>query len=162
MGTPAFPVTPTPTLAGFTAWIVAVGGVPTQYVPDAQWIFYAYNTAVGLVNPAFQAVPGPDYLQMVYNLGMDRLVNWAPDTGTPPPVYKEGLSYFNWLRKDFNVNQMVAGVVSAASDEGTNSTLTVPKQFENLTLAQLQNLKTPWGQAYVGAAMAFGTNWGLS
>ena len=78
----AVPFTPTISQAGFTAWVSGVMGVPAAWMPtDPLSIFYAYNTAVSTVNPAFAAVPGPIYLQMCYNLGGHLLATWAPDAG---------------------------------------------------------------------------------
>ena len=40
--------------------------------------------------------------------------------------------------------------------------MTVPKAFDELTIGNLQNLKTPWGRVYLGIAQSYGTLWGLS
>lgn len=163
-----FPVTPTPTLEGFTAWVYGFGGVPQQFIDSSNsiWLTYAYNTAVSIVHPWVRCVPGPIYLQMVYNLGMDRLVNWCPDV-VPPVAYKtdkdgQPIGYFAFLRQQFKVNAFVAGVIQSAGDEGTQESLLVPDQFKNITLGQLQNLSTPWGRYYIGETQSVGTNWGLS
>lgn len=164
--------TPQPTLAGFQAWVTNVAGVPSAAIDTTNAIYetYAYNTAVAIVNPAFQSMPGPIYLEMVYNLAMDRLVNWCPDV-TPPtpyvpgpgqPANPDGLGFFAYLRVQFKVNAFIAGVIQAAGDEGTNETLLVPDQFKNITVSQLQNLKTSWGKVYLGYAQDYGTNWGLT
>ena len=165
MSAGALPVTPKPTFDGFVAWVYAVMGVPMQYLPsDSEWLFYAYNTAIATVNQAFICVPGPIYLQMVYNLAGHLLVTWQPDVPDMPYVVKDGVSYgyFQWIRKENNILGATTGTVTASSDEGSSVTLVVPKQAENLTLAQLQLMTTPWGRYYLGLAQSVGTNWGIS
>jgi hypothetical protein len=56
----------------------------------------------------------------------------------------------------------VAGVIGSSADETTSESLVVPEAMKNLTLQNLQNLKTPYGRQYLYFAQAFGTNWGLS
>ena len=143
-------LTPLPTQVGFLAWVYAVMGVPTAWLPDDSLsVTYAYNTATAIVNPDFMTVPGPIYLQMVYNLAGHLLATWAPDVTT-------------YLRKQNNMLGFVTGIVSASGDEGSNVSLVVPKQAENLTLSQLQLTTTIWGRTYLGYAQDYGTNWGLS
>lgn len=166
MGYP--PSTPQPTQAGFLAWIRGVMGVPVQWLPDdAPAIGYAYDTAEAIVNPVFACVPGPLYLQAVYNLGGHLLATWAPDV-PPPPYFKvdedgNGYGYFQWLRKSNNMLGFTTGIVQASSDEGTSVSMVVPKNLENLTLSQLGLLSTIWGRTYLGIAQDWGpTNWGIS
>lgn len=160
------PSTPQPTEAGFLNWVRTVMGVPIQWLPDDSLsITYAYDTAIAIVNPAFRSVPGPIYLQMVYNLAGHLLVTWAPDVAAPPyfiEVDGVGYGFFQYLRKQNNMLGFTTGIVSASSDEGTSVSLVVPKQAENLTLSQLQLTTTPWGRTYLGYAQDYGTNWGLS
>ena len=161
-------LTPLPTQVGFLAWVYAVMGVPTAWLPDDSLsVTYAYNTATAIVNPDFMTVPGPIYLQMVYNLAGHLLATWAPDVTTSPPypyITVDGVpyGYFQYLRKQNNMLGFVTGIVSASGDEGSNVSLVVPKQAENLTLSQLQLTTTIWGRTYLGYAQDYGTNWGLS
>ena len=76
---------PTPTLAGFTAWVGTVMGVPAAWLPDPTTIQWSYDLAVSLVLPNIQCVPGPLYLVMVYNLAAHTLVGLAQDVTTSPP-----------------------------------------------------------------------------
>ena len=66
------------------------------------------------------------------------------------------------MRAQYNVLSFVAGVVNSTSDEGTSMGLTVPKAFEEYTIANLQNLKTPYGRAYLSISQSYGTLWGLT
>jgi hypothetical protein len=163
------PVTPCPTLAGFTQWVYGFMGVPAAWLPtDSQYIFWAYNTAVATVNPLFRTVPGPIYLQMTYNLAGHLLASWAPDPVPWPnnQPYKTidgvGLGFFQWLRQVNNISGFVTGIVQSSGDEGTNVSLVVPKQAENLTIQQLGLTTTVWGRAYLGYAQDLGTNWGVT
>lgn len=158
------PTTPLPTQAGFLLWVRGVMGVPSQYLPDnSPSIGYAYDMAYATANMSFIDVPGPMYMYMVYNLAGHLLATWAPDDDL---VFKtvDGINYgyFAYLRKQNNMLGFTTGIVSSSGDEGTNVSLVVPKQAENLTLDQLQLTTTPWGRTYLGYAQRYGTNWGLS
>lgn len=158
--------TPMPTQAGFLTWVRDIMGVPVQWLPDDSLaIGYAYQASLATVNLAFRCVPGPIYMLMVYNLGGHFLAAWAPDVPTPPcfvTVDNICYGYFQWLRKSSGMTGFVTGLVNASSDEGSSVSLTVPKQFENLTIGQLQLTTTVWGRTYLGWAQDYGTNWGLS
>ena len=170
------PFTPTPTQADWLAnFVYGVMGVPTAWLPSGTpTIFYAYNTAVSTVNTAFACVPGPIYLQMIYNLAGHQLATWAPDptwapgpvTGAPPLPFinQDGKSYgfWQWLRKENNVTGFITGTVQSSSDEGTSVGLVVPKQAENLTIGQMQLTTTIWGRTYLGLAQSYGSPWGMS
>lgn len=169
--TPTPPVTPDTLLwAGWLLFIANVMRVPTVALPpDSPIIIYTFNFAVSTVNKQLLLACSPPgswspYQLAVYNLAADLLINWAQD---PPgePIYNVGpppLQYFAWLRAQYGVNQFVAGVINASSDEGTSQSLTVPTAFEGLTIGQLSNLKTPYGRAYLALAQDVGTMWGLS
>ena len=60
------------------------------------------------------------------------------------------------------INSFVAGVIESSADESTSQSMKVPDQFEGLTIADLQNLKTPWGRTYLGIAQSIRTDWGIS
>jgi hypothetical protein len=160
-----------PTQAGFLDFVRSQG-VGTDVLPDnSPWIPASYNLAVNLVNVLLNQIPNADptqaslYTLAVYNLGMDRLVNIAQDPmpivpvpGTNPPV-----GYWTNTRKEFKINSFTSGIINATSDEGTSVSLTVPDWAKNLTMLDLQVVKTPWGQAYMAIAQQWGpTDWGLS
>lgn len=164
-----FPHTPKPTLSGYlNQWLYGTLGIPTAWLPgDNVWIDWSYNTAIATVNPMLCRVPGPFYLQAVYNLGAHVLLTNCPDvTTTPPYPYQTDATgsygYFGWYRKQNDVNGTTLGTVTSSGDNGTSVGLTVPRQAENLTLAQLQTQTTPYGRAYLGITQSVGTNWGLS
>ena len=149
-----------PTLAGFLWFVQNIMGIGSEYLPtDSPSIQFAYDAALNIVNPVFNGVPSQAtspsvYAQMVYNLAGDTLVNIAPDQAEQ--------TYFATLRTKFNCLGFVGGVIQSSSDEGTSESMVVPDQVKMFTIANLQNLKTPWGRAYLGYAQSVGTLWGLS
>jgi hypothetical protein len=164
-----------PTLAGFLAFVRNLG-IPTAALPDDSfWLTIAFNVAVAVANQAQAAVPvGMDgttvYTLMVYNLATDNLVNFAQDVpGAPNFLDPNGflpddppLPFFAGMRKQWGINNFAAGVVASTSDVSTSTSLEIPEQFKQFTIANLRNLKTPWGRQYLEFAQDYGTLWGLS
>lgn len=162
------------TQAGFVQFIRSVMQIGTTDLPDASLaITWAYNVALGTVNTslALSAVPNtfdPStgrqvtfYDLAVYNLAADNLVNYAIDApGTAEDA--NGNTFFEALRFKWGVGSFSGGVVNSVSDVSTSTSLTVPDALAQLTLADLQNLKTPYGRQYLAIAQRYGTIWGLS
>ena len=153
---------PMPSLAGFWTFIRDVMKITVAQLPnDSTYPGWAYNISLMIVNRGLMAVPSPDpaypnlYALAVYNLAADRLVNFAQD--------QTGYTVFQDLRKSCNLDGFVSGVIQSTSDESTSSSFVVPKQLEELTIFDLQTIKTPWGRTYMGfAQMAGPTIWGLT
>lgn len=152
-----------PTLAGFQAFIADVMGINPIYLPtNSPAIGWAYTVALMVVNPDLALVGSPAgapvqtsmYAIAVYNLAGDNLINFAPD--------QDGREYFATLRKTMGISAFAAGVVTSASDSGTSDSLAVSEALHNLTIGQLQNLKTPWGRQYLAIAQSYGTIWGVA
>ena len=154
-----------PTLGGFVEFVTGTMGVPSGVINPANppnYVTWAYDFALNFVNQALQCVPNAGsgwslYAVAVYNLAGDTLINFGMDNSanTPP-------TYWATLRAQYGTNNFVAGVVQSSGDEGTNSSYAIPKGFENYTIANLQNLKTPYGRQYLGIAQSWGTVWGLT
>lgn len=154
------------TLAGYLEFIRGSMQIPTSALPDnSPAVLMTLAIAEEIVNPALRAVKSPFFSTLgytgpnvyelaVYNLGGDNLINFAPD--------QPGQTFFKDARAQFGINSFVAGVISATADEATSESLTVPDALKGLTLANLQNLKTPWGRQYLAFAMQYGTLWGIS
>ena len=170
-----YPVTITPTFAGFQNWIYNIVGFPATAIPaDAEILTWAYNTAVSSVNTQIGQIPGPLYAQAIYNFGTDWLVDWAPDVPgqyypsppAPPPstaaAPTANTGYFAWLRANYNIFGFLPGIVSSSFDQGTGQSLTPLEQYKNYTLGNLQQTKTPWGRAYLAIAASVGTLWGIT
>jgi hypothetical protein len=152
-----------PTIAGFTDFIYGVMGIDPLVLPsNSPVIAMAFSVATAIVNPALAVVastvnvaPQIDlYSLAVYNLAADNLINYAQD--------QPGRTYFSDLRASLKINNFAAGVVASASDSGTSDSLATPDSLKNLTLSNLQNLKTPWGRQYLAFAQSFGSLWGVS
>ena len=127
-----------PTLAGFTTFIANNMGISTTVLsPSSEWVGWAFSYALDIVSPTLGCVSSLIYALAVYNLAGDFLVNYAPDS--------PGQCYFGDLRKQYKLAGFVPGVVQSTSDNGTSTSLLVPDALKELTLADLQELKTPWG-----------------
>lgn len=95
------------------------------------------------------------YVLALYNLGADRLINFAMD---PPDQ-----NFFKQLRANFKINTFSPGVVAQTSDQGTAVDLLNPESMESFTLQDLQYLKTPYGRQYMAFAHMYGPNiWGVA
>ena len=157
-------VSSAPTLAGFGWFITNIMGINAIYLPvDAPVIGWSLAVALDIVNPALRGigncVPGLPatniYTVAVYNLAGSTLVNLAPD--------EEGRTYFAKLREKLGIDEFTPGVVSSTGDSSTSESLLNPDFMKGLTLANLAQLKDPWGRAYLQIAQRAGpTIWGLS
>jgi hypothetical protein len=140
--------------AGFVQFIRAAG-IDSASLPDAStYIDAALALSIEIVYEPMASASPLMYDQAVYNLGMSTLVETAPDQTNKTTFFD--------LRKSFNINGFVPGVVQSSGDEGTYSSMLVPDFFKNLTFADLQYIKTPWGRAYMAIAQRVGSLWGVS
>lgn len=147
-----------PTLDGFYQWCLSIMGVPSADLPaGSPYLAGAFSTALATVNPAIRCVSALLFMEAVYNLAGDFLLNYCPDQADQ--------TFFADARgkEGFNLTAFVPGVVSAAADVSTSDGLVVPDFFKNLTMGDLQNLKTPYGRRYLAIAQDYGpTVWGIS
>ena len=145
----------TPTQAEFITFLRDIVDISTTYLPDdSVYITFAYEWAVQFTNEWLVFASGEIYTQAVYNLGADTIINYAQD--------QTGETYFADLRAKWGIYNFVAGVATSAGDAGTTVSHAVPTSLTELSLSDLQNLKTPWGRAYLAISQKFGTAWGLS
>jgi hypothetical protein len=144
-----------PTLAGFLTFIRNAAGIPTSALPDDDiQITYAFNVAIELTLLELQQVSTTIYMLAVYNLGVSNLINWAND--------QAGQTYFADLRKSLDITAFVGGVVSSTADVSTSETLLSPDFLKGLTMANLQQLKDPYGRQWMAFMQEYGTIWGIS
>lgn len=157
---------PVPSQEGFQAWVYAAMGIPDTVLPPGSiWFFYAYQTSLATVNLQICAVPGPLYLQAIYNLAGYYLLNWAQDPVPPVPYpfdNPDNIPYMAFLRQKWNVLGFTPGIVQEASDQGTAAALTLPDQYKNFTIANVAMTKDPWGRRYLEIASSVGTLWGIT
>lgn len=146
----------TPNIADYTTFIRNQVGISSTYLPDnSQWIASTFNMAIDTVNTTLALASGLAYTLAVYNLGSDRLINYAIDL--------QGQSYFSQVRQQFGIANFSPGMVSASSDEGTGESLLNPEFMRTMTMGDLQMTKTPWGRQYMAFAQEYGgTIWGLT
>lgn len=142
-------------LVSFKWFIRNIMMIDTTALPDDSiYIPYALSIAVELTNPAIAQASGLMYTQAINNLGGDNLINWAPD--------EDDSTFFTDARKSLNIGGFVGGVISASNDETTGETRVTPEFLKGLTMANLQNIKTPYGRQYLAIAQAYGPVWGLT
>lgn len=103
-------------------------------------------------------VPGPTYTLAVYNCAGHLLLLETPDIA--------GSTFFAAARGKgdggYGLLLQVPGVISSSSDQGSSNSFAVPDGLAQLTLDDLQFMRTPWGRAYISFNMCFGTIFGLS
>lgn len=153
---------PTPTLAGFQAFITNNMQIPTSVLPsDSVYITYAYNVAIEIVSLQLQMVSPLSYMLAVYNLAANNLVTYAEDL-PDAPVYQNDLPFFAYQRQRFGISSFVGGVISSSSDNGTSQSIDVVDSLKSLTLLDLNALNTPWGRTYLMFAGQIGSLWGAT
>ena len=143
-----------PSLSGFIAFLRNIVGINTTVLPDnAPVIEFSYNMAINICTDLLVTIPQIPgeflYITAVYNLSTDTLLTYAQD--------QSGQTFFTQVQQKYQLHALVPGVISFACDEGTQSTMVVPDSFKHMTLANLQNLKTPYGRTYLGIAQDFGS-----
>ena len=132
-----------------------VAGVlpPTADTSGSPWPGYALAQAANLVIRVPYCGSGLDYTIATYNCAGHILLTIAPDVTD---------SRFFWtLRteqppKGYALGAFSAGMVTAASDQGTANTLTAPDWVAGLQIGDLEAMKTPYGRAYLSYNQAFG------
>lgn len=143
-----------PSLSGFIAFLRNIVGINTTVLPDnAPVIEFSYNMAINICTDLLVTIPQIPgeflYITAVYNLSTDTLLTYAQD--------QSGQTFFTQVQQKYQLHALVPGVISFAGDEGTQSTMVVPDAFKHMTIANLQNLKTPYGRTYLGIAQDFGS-----
>jgi hypothetical protein len=154
------------TLLGYQDFITKQMQIPVYALPlNSPVILMTLAISEEIVNPALKFVSSPPmsslgytgpaiYDLAVYNLAADFLINFAPD--------QPGQTYFSDARFTFGCNKFVAGVISESHDETTGESILNQEFMKNLTLSDLQRLKTPWGRQYLMFAQSYGPLWGVS
>lgn len=143
------------TIEGLLYFLRTYAGIDATVLPDTSAVMYeAFAAATEVVNPIIQTVSQRQYEWAVYNWSTDALINWAPD--------QPGKTFFADARAKYGIDIFVGGIASAASDEGTSGSLSVPESLMKLSVGDLQSLKTPFGRAYMEQAQKVNSCWGMS
>lgn len=144
-----------PTLAGYTDFLRNVAKInPTVLPGNTPVIEMSYCIALEIVNLSLALMGCRIYALAVYNLATSNLLSYAPD--------QSGSTYFEDIRKKWNLNDFITGVVESTSDNGSSESMVVQDAAKTFTLSNLQNLKDPYGRAYLAFAQDYGTLWGLT
>jgi hypothetical protein len=166
----------TPNLAGFQWFLQNVAAIDTVNLPPtAPVVSFAFNVALGIVNPRLRTVWIPNQQNSpytrsqfdlaVYNLATDNVINWAvdpPGAKTSPLPDGSSAPFFEKLRYRWGIGNAHFGVVASVSDVSTSTSIEVIEAAKTFTLGNLQNLKTPYGRQYLAIAQSYGTLWGLT
>lgn len=137
--------------SGFLAFIRSDMKISEADLPDdSSSIDIAYGAAVEWVNSALICALPNLYAVAVYNLAASFLVNYGSE------------DVFSSLRESLGLNNLQVGVIESASDNATSASRLVPDFFKDLSLADLQMLRDPWGRRYLMIAQQFGSLWGLT
>jgi hypothetical protein len=169
-------VATTPNLAGFQWFLANIVSIDTDNLPPtAPVVNFAFNVALGIVNPLLCGVCIPNQQNSpytrsqfdlaVYNLAADLVINWAVDPpGAPVVTLPDGteVTFFERLRYRWGIGNAHFGVISNISDVTTGTTIEVIEAAKTFTLGNLQNLKTPYGRQYLAIAQSYGALWGLT
>lgn len=143
-----------PNISDYTSFLYDVVDIPPANLPPSSEIIpTSLQIAVDTVNEQL-LITGVMYVLAVYNLAADRLLNYAIDIPNQ--------TYFKQLRKTLRLNDPTFGVPAAGSDAGTAVSIFNPEVMKNLTLMDLQTLRTPYGREYMGIAQSVGSIWGLN
>ncbi|HEY6922807.1 MAG TPA: hypothetical protein VI653_05005 [Steroidobacteraceae bacterium] len=147
-----------PTTLTFAPSLSAPVSAGDGYVLMPDVVQSTLSLALEIVNETLACASALLYVQAVYNLAADRLINFADDDSIIA-----NQTYFADLRTKLRISEVSLGVISATSNETSSSTVLNPEAMKTFTLQDLQTLKTPYGRNYMGIAQAYGPNiWGLT
>lgn len=115
---------------------------------------------------AYNSQPGPANTVLGTSVVVTGTNTFTYTIPVNPGAFSQGGTaseiYFSSARVKFNLTGFVAGVISSSSDVSTSESILNPDFMTGLTMGNLQNLKTPYGRAYLAIAQDYGTLWGVS
>lgn len=141
----------TPNQADFNTFVYNQGVTTAQLPSNSEYLPWAFQYGVNVTTQTASALmPPPSYVLACYNAGFHYMLTIAQD--------QLGQTFFSGLRTQYNLLAFVAGAVISSGDQGTSQTLSGSRGLEDLSLAAMDFLKTPWGQQYLQYAQAYGPN----
>jgi hypothetical protein len=153
-------------LADFQSFAQNVMGVSPTVLPlTSPAYLVAYDLAAFTVNnnlnciqPTTPLVGVRGLYEIAFNnLAGHYLILFAQDSPTNPNP-----TYWADLRNSLGLNSFTAGVIIQASDQGTAASIQIADWVKNLSIDELECLKTPYGRMYLSIAQKAGTVWGIS
>ena len=145
----------TPNVTDLYTFLTTVVGIPTAALPsNSPYIPWALSYAEEKTLMVLYAIGQDYYCFAVYCLATSFLLNWCPD--------QTNQTYFQNLRKTWNLTGFVGGTIQSSADESTSESLLAPDFLKGLTMGQLQNLKDPYGRQWLSMQQDVGNVWGLS
>jgi hypothetical protein len=167
MCTPCFPPLPgmgvlapwqtstRPNTTDLYTFLQTIAQVPTAALPSSSaYLSWALSYAEEKTLLVLYAIGQDYYCFAVYLLATSFLINWCPD--------QSGQTFFQALRKQWNLTGFVGGTVQSSADESTSESLLSPEFLKSLTPMQLQALRDPFGRQWLGMQADMGVAWGLS
>lgn len=146
-----------PTVEDFKSFVQNVMGVPTTVFPNDAQLTMVFSLAKDLVIRDIMAVDAGLYETCVYNLAASYLLKCAPDN--PQSAQPR---YWADIRKSLGMNATTPGLIQSSSDNGTSQSWMIPDSLKNLSLADLDAMKNPYGQFYLSIMQQFGSVWGMA
>lgn len=140
----------TPNLADFITYCEGQGVTTSDLPANSPFFQYAFNSAIDKTLIPPDDMPAIEYVLAVYNLGLHWLIKITPDQSPS--------TFFSAARTTYKLLSFTGGIVVAASDEATSSTLAEPEFLKGLTISALDLLKTPWGQQALDYQQQYGPN----
>lgn len=145
-----------PTPDGFIRFVRGVMGVPDAAIADDDPMLECCFCSAQMLIPKHMGLECLPiiYTNTVYNAAASMLLNHAIDI---PPG-----NYFASMRKNLKLGQLVTGLMSSASDQGTSGAIVIGEALSNMTLADLGMMQDPYGRQVVAVLMEMGPPWGYT
>ncbi|MCG0577113.1 hypothetical protein L6Q82_04075 [Burkholderia cenocepacia] len=140
--------------AGYLQFLRSIVGVPVEALPDdSPFIALSYTIGVELTPRGYQCASAAIYELMVYYAATSFLYNNAID--------QAGQNWFANIQKEYGLLSGFNGIIQSAADQGTSAATVVPDWVKRATLQELQWMKDPYGQKFLGYLQMMGSMWSL-
>lgn len=167
MNAPCFPALPgmgalapwqtqtAPNATDLATFLETIAGIPISALPaNSPYIPWALSYAEEKTLLVLRTVGQDYYCFAAYLLATSFLINWCPD--------QAGQTFFADLRSTWELTGFVGGTIQSSADESTSESLLAPDFLKGLTLANLGQLKDPYGRQWLSMQQDLGNVWGLS
>ena len=129
---------------------------PTTPTASSPWLGYAFDQALALT---LSVAGGVSYTLAVYNCAGHIQIRITPDVNGR--MNEEGS--FTQMRGTFDLLKQSNGLVEQTSNVDTSSTFAVSDALKQLTLTDLNFMKTPWGREALAYMQDYGPSvWALT